>query len=150
VGSYQIVVDFLNGQQINMIGSATGTGFMTSPTALSSRTEYRWFNLDANGQLSGNLTVPVTIAASLPANSSFQILLNPDTNFKDTGGAGMPVHRTIPLSVTVSVITGVTVPMVFQALDAYFGNSVYTPIGRIPSVSDEEFSVTHIFREIIL
>ena len=48
----------------------------------------------------------------------------------------MGINPPLPLSVTVNVLYPVTVQMTFQALDAYFAGTVWTPIGRVPTVGE--------------
>lgn len=135
VGSWQVQVDLPAAVALT-VGSATGSGFMSNPTSFFNSTAYRWFNLNANGQANGNLTIQVTIPAGLPAGSSFQITWDSASSFKDMGGASMGTNPALPTSVTVNVIYSVTVQMVYQALDAYFSKTVWSPIGRTPILSD--------------
>jgi hypothetical protein len=141
VGSSQIVLAIPSG--VSTVGAATGTGFMLNPIALSSGTQYRWASLKANGQVSGNLTIPITIAAGIPSGSNLQITLDSLTSFKDTKGNSMGIVSTGPMSASVHVVYPATTQLVFQALDAYFqnkqcstSNSTCLFPNRVPTVSD--------------
>jgi hypothetical protein len=136
VGSYQIVLDLPLGGQIGSFGSPTATGFMTGGSLLTSSALLRWFNLAANGGTSGSLTIPISIASGLPSASDVQVTLNSTTTIRDAAGNAAQVSPALPLSSNVNVIYPVTKATVYQALDAYFSNSVWAPIGRVPRIAD--------------
>lgn len=136
VGSYQFVIDLPLGSQTSSIGSPTMTGFMAGGSLLTSGAQLRWFNLNANGGTTGNLTIPILIASGLPSASNVQITLNSTTAIRDMAGIAMLLSPALPLSSSVNVIYPVATTTVYQALDAYFSNSVWSPIGRIPRVGD--------------
>jgi hypothetical protein len=137
VGSYQFVIDLPLGSQISSVGTPTATGFMAGGTLLfTSGTQFRWFNLGANGGTIGNLTIPISITSGLPSTSNIQITLDPTTTIRDLAGNAAQVSPALPLSSNVNVIYPVTKATVYQALDAYFSNSVWAPIGRVPRVAD--------------
>jgi hypothetical protein len=136
VGSYQFVVDLPLGSLISSVGSPTVTGFMAGGSLLTSGAQLRWFNLGANGGTSGNLTIPISIASGLPSASDVQVTLNSTTTIRDVAGIAAQVSPALPLSSNVNVIYPVTKATVYQALDAYFSNSVWAPIGRVPRIAD--------------
>ena len=136
VGSYQFVIDLPLGSQISSVGSPTVTGFMAGGSLLTSGAQLRWFSLGANGGATGNLTIPIRIATGLPSASNLQITLNSTTTIRDVAGTAMLVSPALPLSSSVNVIYPVATTTVYGALDAYFSNSVWSPIGRVPRVGD--------------
>jgi hypothetical protein len=136
VGSYQFVIDLPLGNQISSVGSPTATGFMAGGSLLTTGAQLRWFNLAANGGTGGNLTIPILLASGLPSASNLQITLNSTTTIRDVAGVAMLVSPALPLSSNVNVIYPVATTTVYQALDSYFSNSVWSPIGRVPRVGD--------------
>jgi hypothetical protein len=141
VGSYQVVVDIDNATQIANVGQAIGTGFMINPTLVSSGTEYRWLNLNANGQFSGTLRIPITIAASQTPLVTVQFTLDSRTAFKDAQGNSLSISPAPPLALNLYKVTA---QRIFQALDAYFQNEQCSessgacrlPLNRRPTVQD--------------
>jgi hypothetical protein len=93
VAAAQIVLDIPTGIGV---GVATETGFMSGSSALSSGTEYRWFQLSANGQVNGGLVVPITVSPG-----SYTISLA-KVGLKDSNGTTIVVDTTLPIVVQIS------------------------------------------------
>jgi hypothetical protein len=92
VAGAQIVIEVPAGI---VVGAATETGFMTGASSLSSGTEYRWFQLTANGQTNGGLVVPIT----LPQGSYTVTLAN--VGLKDSNGNSITIDTRLPINIQI-------------------------------------------------
>jgi hypothetical protein len=94
VGAAQVV---LNVPSELGVGVATLGGFMTGATYLSSGTEHRWFQLQANGQQVGTVEIPITIP---PSGGTYTITLT-TIGLKDAAGNIISVDTSLPTTIQV-------------------------------------------------
>jgi hypothetical protein len=132
IGSYQVKATVPTEVSV---GPYSGTGFFLNPTYLFQGTEHRWFNTAANGQSSGSLTIDLTVPKSL-LNGTHYLIVVQAVDLKDGSGNLIGTNPNPPTTLTVDIIYPVTIPMIFDALDAFFHNTSYRPISRVPTARD--------------
>jgi len=132
IGSYQVKATVPT--EIS-VGACSGTGFFLNPTYLFQGNEHRWFTTAANGQSSGILTVDLMVPNGLLNGTHYSIVLQA-VDLKDTSGNLIGTVPSPPITLTVDIIYPVRVQMIFDALDAFFHNTSYAPINRIPMARD--------------
>jgi hypothetical protein len=91
VGSWQVEVDI---PSMVTVGAATGSGFLTGASPLFSPPQYRWVNLQANGQNTGTLTIPVTYSGP------YTITLT-NVNLKDASNNIIALDTNLPIIVNI-------------------------------------------------
>jgi hypothetical protein len=91
VGSWQIEVDI---PSMVAVGAATGSGFLIGASSLFSPPQYRWVNLQANGQTTGSLTIPLT------SPGPYTITLT-NVNLKDANNNIIAVDTNLPIIVNI-------------------------------------------------
>jgi hypothetical protein len=106
VGHWEVVMDIPLGITV---GSATGSGFMSSPTPLFSPPEYRWISLNLNGQTTGSLTIPVT------DSGAYTITLT-NVGLKDVNGIAITVSTPLPINLVIGTAITLTPSPTSQSL----------------------------------
>ena len=91
VGSWQIVIEI---PLMVAVGAASGSGFLTGASPIFSPPQYRWVNLQANGQTTGSLTIPLAFPGP------FTITLT-NVNLKDANNNIIALDTTLPIIVNI-------------------------------------------------
>jgi hypothetical protein len=94
VGSWDVEVDIPSGVSV---APASGSGFMTGASPLfNAPSQYRWFNLQANGQTTGSLTIPVTYSGTYTITLAI-------VDLKDVNGFSITVNPSLPINLDIGI-----------------------------------------------
>lgn len=122
------------------IGSVSATGFMTGANHLAHETEHRWFTLSANGEKSGNLIIPITLAKNEEHVELLGIAL------KDTQGNQVPVDTAFPIGLTIPGTGAIPAPvLIAESRTVLPVDTVQVPIllNKAENVGNMDFTLTY-------
>ncbi|ODS35435.1 hypothetical protein BEH94_01360 [Candidatus Altiarchaeales archaeon WOR_SM1_SCG] len=133
-GVYSSQIKLVIPQELT-VGTATMSGFVSGSTYMRDLNEHRWFQLSANGEKSGSLSVPVTVPLSALYGTQYTINLT-GISIKDTNGQTISLNQQLPLTQTLYVGCP-TVQDIFTTLDSYFENEPVSICGgNVCTVAD--------------